>query len=81
MDGWLIDQDRFWCVRFHPDEKAWQQAPKVFVDYGRPMPEGQPALLKSRRHLHRADAEALWKALMGSGWTSTVPLWGVDVEP
>ena len=81
VDGWLIDQDRHWCVRFHPDDKAWRKEPKVFVDTGRPMPDGQPALLKSRRHLHRQDAVALWQALMRSGWTATAPLWGGDAEP
>ena len=74
VDGWLIDQDRHWCVRFHPDDKAWRKEPKrFFVDTGRPMPDGQPALLKAAVHA-RQDAVALWQALMRSGWTATAPL-------
>ena len=80
-DGWLIDSDSCWVARFHRDEHSWARDPRVFVDYGRGMPDGQPALLKNRRHLHQSDAVALWKALRSSGWTATEPVWGIEVEP
>ncbi len=77
-EGWLTDRERFWVVRFHRDERSWQRDPRVFVDYGREMLAGEPALLKSRRHLRRSDAVALWKALRSSGWVQTSPGWGDD---
>ena len=80
-DGWLIDGENYWVARFHRDEKAWVRDPKVFVDYGRGMPDGEPALLKSRRHLKQEDAMVLWKALRSSGWKTTTPVWGADSEP
>ena len=41
-EGWLIDRDRHWVCRFHRDENSWIREPRVFVDLGRGMPEGQP---------------------------------------
>ena len=62
-EGWLLDCDQRWAYRFHRDEKSWLRDPKVFVDMGRPMPDGSPALLKTRQHLRREDAEKFWKNL------------------
>ena len=56
----MIDRDRHWACRFHRDEGSWVREPMVFVDLGREMPEGQPALLKSRQHLRREVAEQRW---------------------
>lgn len=78
---WLTDPNRFWCLRFHEDPKSWLQDPHVFVDHGRGMPNGEPALLKSRRHLRRTDAQLLWKELVKTGWRQTAPAWGPDAEP
>ena len=80
-DGWLIDSENYWVARFHRDEKSWLRDPKVFVDYGRGMPDGQPALLKSRRYLRKPDAVVLWKALRSSGWKATEPVWGEEATP
>ena len=80
-EGWLTDQNRFWCLRFHRDDKSWVRDPHVFVDHGRGMPNGEPALLKSRRHLRTADARILWKQLVKTGWSPTEPVWGPDAEP
>lgn len=80
-EGWLTDGDGYWTARFHRDEKSWLQDPRVFVDYGRGMPEGEPALLKSRRYLRRKEAEKLWKSLRKEGWKASAPVWGVNAEP
>lgn len=80
-EGWLVDPNGYWCKRFHRDEKSWSQHPKVFVDDGRGMPNGEPALLKSRRYLRREQAEELWKHLRKQGWKQTTPVWGDGVEP
>ena len=77
-EGWLTDGEGYWVARFHKDEKSWLRDPRVFVDYGREMPAGEPALLKSRRYLRQSDAIALWKALRYSGWVQTTPAWGDD---
>ena len=77
-EGWLTDHERYWVARFHRDERSWQRDPRVFVDYGREMPAGEPPLLKSRRHLRQSDAIALWKALRSSGWVQTPPAWADD---
>ena len=51
-EGWLMATDaERWTYRFHRDDKSWTRDPKVFVDVGRPMPDGSPALLKTRQHL------------------------------
>ena len=66
-DGWLMNPEDRWTYRFHRDDKAWVREPRVFVDMGRPMPDGSPALLKTRQHLRREQAEGMWKDVEGSG--------------
>ena len=80
-EGWLIDRDRRWSFRFHRDPKSWVRDPKVFVDHGRGMPNGQPALLKSRQYLSDEDARKFWIELVRNGWAPTSPGWGADAEP
>lgn len=79
-EGWLLDCDQRWAYRFHRDEKSWLRDPKVFVDMGRPMPDGSPALLRTRQHLRREDAEKFWKNLVHMGWQRTEPLWGASAD-
>ena len=81
VEGWLSDRDGYWHKRFHRDEQSWALHPKVFIDLGRPMPDGSPALLKSRQHLRRVDAEQLWKDLRHQGWKQVSPVWGKGIEP
>lgn len=81
QEGWLIDGNRHWSMRFHRDLKSWFKDPRVFVDMGRGMPNGEPALLKSRRYLRRDEATVLWKQLLSYGWQKTAPVWGEDAEP
>ena len=80
-EGWHIDRDGFWICRFHRDEKAWIRDPLVFVDHGREMPNGEPALLKRREYLRRDAAEQRWKELLRLGGAPTDPAWGAEVEP
>ena len=80
-EGWLIDGNNHWSMRFHRDEKSWLRDQRVFVDMGRSMPNGEPALLKSRRHLLLDEATVLWKSLRSYGWQQTDPVWGPDAEP
>jgi len=80
-EGWLLDCDQHWAYRFHCDEKSWSRDPMVFVDMGRAMPDGSPALLKSRRHLHKDQAEEFWKQLVRMGWKRSEALWGASAEP
>ena len=75
VDGWLQDSQRFWTVRFHRDPDSLIRDVRVFVDHGREMPDGEPALLKSRRQMRYDDAIALWKQLVRSGWTVVEPVW------
>ena len=63
------------------DDKAWGRAPKVFMDRGMAMPDGEPLLLKERRHAPQEDAETIWRNLKSMGWKSTEPLWGALAEP
>ena len=81
VEGWLTDAAGYWTLRFHRDERSWLQDPWIFVDQGRGMPDGSPALLKSRRYLRRKQAEVLWKALRKEGWKDAAPVWGVNAEP
>ena len=48
-EGWLRNPKDGWTYRFQRDEKSWLQDPFVFVDKGRAMPDGSPALLKTRQ--------------------------------
>jgi hypothetical protein len=52
----------------------------VFVDKGRPMADGSPPLLKSRSHLHKDQAEQMWKDLVVGGWKRVPALWGACVD-
>ena len=69
-DGWLRNPEDGWTYRFQRDEKSWSLDPRVFVDKGRAMPDGSPALLKtrkapqkgkSRRYVEGLGAEGLGK--------------------
>ena len=51
------------------------------MDMCRPMPDGSLALLKTRQHLRRDDAETLWKNLLRSGFQKVPAVWGPDAEP
>ena len=60
-EGWLVDPGTNWVWRFHRDDKGWVRDPKVFMDRGMAMPDGQPPLLKERRHVPKEDAETIWR--------------------
>ena len=69
-EGWLRNPKDGWTYRFQRDEKSWLQDPFVFVDKGRAMPDGSPALLKtpsipakrsSRGDVEGPNAEGLGK--------------------
>ena len=80
--GWLSDPEATWTYRFHRDDKSWLRDPKVFVDMGRPMSDGSPALLKTRQHMRREKAESMWKSLQVQGWKPLKePAWGASAEP
>ena len=81
MDGWLSGSKVYWLARFHRDpKKTSAKDQRVFVDHGRPMPDG-PALLKTRREMCYEDAASLWFQLKGLGWTVAEPAWSADLEP
>ena len=63
------------------NREKWKCDPRVFVDHGREMPNGQPALLKRREYLRRDAAEQRWKELLQLGWSAIDPAWGADAEP
>ena len=79
-DGWLSDPETTWTYRFHRDNKPWLRDPKVFVDMGRPMSDGSPALLKTRQHMRRQKAESMWRDLVRKGWKKVLAVWGPDAE-
>ncbi len=55
--------------------------PFVFVDKGRAMPDGSPALLKTRQHLRREQAGGMWGDLVRKRWKKVPAVWGADAEP
>ena len=81
VEGWLTDSYGYSAIRFHRDEKSDARDPLIFVDYGRGMPNGQSALLKSRKHLPLKDAETQWNRLIEIGWRQVAPVWGQAIEP
>ena len=80
-DGWLMNPTDGWTYRFQPDEKSWFRDPRVFVDMGREMPDGSPALLKTRQYVRREQAEGMWKDLLRQGCQQVPAAWGPDAEP
>ena len=81
-EGWLMATNaERWTYRFHRDERSLTRDPKVFVDMGRPMPDGSPALLQTRQHLRREEAEVLLRTLLRSGFQRVSAVWGIDGEP
>ena len=80
-EGWVKDPDGYWVKRFHHEQASWSGCPRVFVDEGRGMPNGEPALLKRRQCLRHEQAEQLWKALRRQGWRQTQPVWGPSFDP
>ena len=80
-DGWLKNPSDGWTYRFHRDEKSWVRDPKVFVDMGREMPDGSPALLKTRQYVRKEQAEGMWKDLVRKGWMKVPAAWGSDADP
>ena len=69
------------CIyRFNRDEKSWVRDQKVFVDQGKQLPDPQPPLLKTHRHLPREEAEVMWKQFIRMGCTRTKPLWGAQAD-
>ena len=79
-EGWLVDPGANWVWRFHRDDKAWVRDPKVFMDRGIALPNGEP-LLKERRHVPKEDAETIWRYLKSMGWKRAEPLWDASAEP
>ena len=81
QERWLTDARGYWVKRFHRDQKSFVRDIRVFVDDGRCMPNGEPPLLKSRRHLRHEDAQKLWHQLISFGWQQSEPQWGEGAEP
>lgn len=70
-----------WTYRFQRDEKSWLQDPFVFMDKGRAMTDGSHALLKTRKHLRREDAEVLWNDSLRNGTKRVPAVWGAESDP
>ncbi len=47
---------------------------------GRPMPDGSPALLKTREHLRRDDIRSLLKELVRKDWEKVPAVWGPESQ-
>ncbi|WP_115017839.1 DUF1651 domain-containing protein [Synechococcus sp. UW140] len=76
MEGWLRHpQLKDNALRFHRDQKSWNEDAMVLVDHGRQMPHGDPAVLKTRQSLRPSDALILYKHLMTMGWSESEPVW------
>ena len=79
-DGWLRNPEDGWTYRFQRDEKSWSVDPRVFVDKGRAMPDGSPALLKTRKHLRTKKAESMRRDLLRNGCEMISAVWCADAE-
>ena len=80
-EAWIQDPFGKWSLRFHRDKKSWISYPFIFLDKGRAMEDGSPALLKSRRHLPKNEAVEIWRKLISEGWQTVEPQWSLDSEP
>ena len=59
-EGWLVHFVTNWVWRFHRVDKVWVLDPKVCMDRGMAMLNGEPPLLRERRHFRQEDAETIW---------------------
>ena len=73
-DGWIMEHDGAWILRFRYDWESWDQNPKVWVEKGRLQQNGIP-LLKNRKRMRRGLAVKLWKNLLTTGWRRINPQW------
>ncbi len=80
-EGWMQDPMGEWSLHFHQDQLSWANNKYVFMDKGKSMNDGSPALLKSRRHLPKRAARKIWNGLQAGGWKVVDPQWGLDLEP
>ena len=81
LDGWLADRGNYWVMHFYRDESSAASKPRVFVDYGRGMPNGKAALLKSRKKVTLEDADKQWNRLLQIGWRQVAPVWDGNLKP
>ncbi len=73
-DGWIIENNGVWILRFRYDKESWDQNPNVWIEKGKIQRNGIP-LLKNRKRMRRAMAIKLWRNLLLSGWRRTDPQW------
>ena len=73
-DGWVVDANQIWFLRFRYDWKSWDQNPMVLIEKGKLQPNGIP-LLKTRRKMRRSFAIRLWTDLLATGWRRVNPQW------
>ena len=74
QDGWIIQGNGLWILRFRYDWESWDQNPKVWIVRGRLESDGVP-LLKNRKRMRRKLAIILWKKLLSTGWRRIEPQW------
>jgi len=70
-----------WTCGFYSGDQFLDGDPRVFVDMGRPMPDGSSAFLKTRQCFRREEAEVLWRNLLRSGFQRFSAVWGCNAEP
>lgn len=73
-DGWIMEADRVWILRFRHDWESWDQNPRVWVEKGRLQSNGIP-LLTNRKRMRRGLAIRLWNNLLATGWRRVGPQW------
>ena len=57
------------------------EGPRCLFGTNLPLSDGSSALLKTRQHLRREQAEGMWKDLVRKGWKQIPAAWGPDSEP
>ena len=73
-DGWLMERNGCWILRFRYDWESWEQNPKVWIEKGKLQSNGIP-LLKNRKKMRRTLAVKLWKDLLLNGWRRVDAQW------
>ncbi len=74
QDGWIVDGNGEWILRFRYDWESWDQNPKILIDKGM-LQANAPPLLKSRTKMRRVAAIRLWRDLLSTGWRRIDPQW------
>ena len=68
-EGWLINPNKTWLLRFHKDPMSLKRLPQVYMDKWSVTTAGTPLSFINRRKVNLEPALETWAELVLNGWT------------